>query len=67
MIQTLKKYRFWIFMTPAALILSVDLLLGIEARPLVDGLGFIFIMLGCMSVPDTFNKKEKQSEDGYEK
>jgi len=67
MIQTLKKYRFWIFMTPAALILSVDLLLGIESRPLVEGLGFIFFMLGCMSVPTNFDKEEKQSEDGYEK
>ena len=47
-------------MTPAALILSVDLLLGIEARPLIDGLGFIFFMLACMSVPDNFGKKEKQ-------
>ena len=48
-------------MTPAALILSVDLLLGIESRPLIDGLGFIFFMLACMSVPDNFGKKEKQS------
>ena len=60
MFQLVKKYRFWIFMTPAALILSVDLLLGIEARPLIDGLGFIFFMLACMSVPDNFGKKEKQ-------
>ena len=60
MIQTLKKYRFWIFMTLAALLLSVDWLLGIKARPLIDGLGFIFFMLGCMSVPDNFGKKEKQ-------
>ena len=60
MIQTLKKYRFWIFMTLAALPLSVDWLLGIEARPLIDGLGFIFFMLGCMSAPDNFGKKEKQ-------
>ena len=61
MIQTLKKYRFWIFMTLAAVMLSVDLLLGVDARPLIDGLGFIFFMLACMSVPDTFGKKEKQS------
>ena len=61
MFQLVKKYRFWIFMTPAVLILSVDLLLGIEARPLIDGLGFIFFMLACMSVPDNFRKKEKQS------
>tara|TARA_B100002019_G_scaffold252471_1_gene233444 strand:+ start:301 stop:486 length:186 start_codon:yes stop_codon:yes gene_type:complete len=60
MFQFLKKYRFWIFMTLAALILSVDLLLGIEAHPLIDGLAFIFFMLGGMSVPDTFGKKEKQ-------
>ena len=61
MFQLVKKYRFWILMTPAALILSVDLLLGIKARPLIDGLGFIFFMLACMSVPDNFGKKEKQS------
>ena len=60
MFQLGKKYRFWIFMTTAALMLSVDLLLGIEARPLIDGLGFIFFMLACMSVPDNFGKKEKQ-------
>ena len=47
-------------MTLAALLLSVDWLLGIEARPLIDGLGFIFFMLGCMSAPDNFGKKEKQ-------
>ena len=60
MIQTLKKHRFWIFMTLTAVMLSVNFLLGIEARPLVDGLGFIFFMLACMSVPDTSGKKEKQ-------
>ena len=60
MIQTLKKHRFWIFMTLAALILSVDLLLGIEAHPLIDGLAFIFFILAGMSAPDTFGKKEKQ-------
>lgn len=60
MIQTLKKYRFWIFMMLAASLLSIDLLLGIKARPLIDGLGFIFFMLGCMSVPDNFDKNEKQ-------
>jgi hypothetical protein len=60
MIQTLRKYRFWIFMTLAALLLSVDWLLGIEARPLIDALAFIFFMLGCMSVPNNFGKKEKQ-------
>ena len=61
MIQTLKKHRFWIFMTLAAVMLSVDLLLGVDARPLIDGLGFIFFMLACISVPDTFGKKEIQS------
>ena len=47
-------------MTLAALILSVDLLLGIEAHPLIDGLAFIFFMLAGMSAPNTFGKKEKQ-------
>ena len=60
MIQTLKKHRFWIFMTLAAVMLSVVFLLGTESRPLIDGLGFIFFMLACMSAPDTFGKKEKQ-------
>jgi hypothetical protein len=44
----------------SALMLSVDSLLDIEARPLSDGLGLMFFMLGSMSVPDNFGKKEKQ-------
>ncbi len=60
MAQTLKKYRFWLFLTPAALILSIDLLLGVDARPLINGLVFIFLIVAFMSVPDTFGKKEKQ-------
>ena len=45
---------------PAASILLVDLLPGVDARPLIDGLGFIFFMLACMSVPDNFDKEGKQ-------
>jgi hypothetical protein len=60
MIQTLKKHRFWIFMTLATVMLSVVFLLGTESRPLIDGLGFLFFMLALMSAPDTFGKKEKQ-------
>ena len=60
MIQTLKKHRFWIFMTLAAVMLSVDFLLGIEARPLIDGLGLMFLMLAFMSVPDNLGKEKKQ-------
>ena len=58
MFQLLKKYRFWIFMTLAAVMLSFDLLLGIKARPLIYSLGLTFFMLACMSVPDTFDKEE---------
>ena len=61
MFQFLNKHRFWIFMTLAAVVQSVDCLPGIEARPLVDGgLGLIFFMLACMSVPDTLGKEKKQ-------
>ena len=59
MFQFLNKHRFWIFMTLAAVMLSVDFLLGIEARPLIDGLGLMFLMLAFMSVPDNLGK-EKQ-------
>ena len=47
-------------MTPVALMVSFDLLLDTESRPLLDGLGFMFLMLAVMSVPDNSSKKEKQ-------
>lgn len=47
-------------MTLAAVMLSVDFLLGIEARPLIDGLGLMFLMLAFMSVPDNLGKEKKQ-------
>ena len=60
MLQFLKKYRFWALMLLPALIMFADLLLGLEAHPLIDGLAFIFFILAGMSAPDTFGKKEKQ-------
>ena len=44
-----------------ALIMFADLLPGLEAHPLIDGLGSFFFILACMSVPTNFYKEEKQS------
>ena len=60
MFQLLRKYLFWIFMTPVAFLLSVGLMLGIESRSPLDGLGLMFLMLAGMSVADNSGKKEKQ-------
>ena len=61
MFQTLNKYRFWALMLLPAFIMFADLLLGLEAHPLIDGLGSFFFILACMSVPTNFDKEEKQS------
>lgn len=58
MLQFLKKYRFWALMLLPALIMFADLLLGLEAHPLIDGLGFTLFLLACMSVPTNFKKKK---------
>ena len=47
-------------MTLVGLILSVDLLLGIDSRPILEGLGLMLLMLACMSVPNNFGKEENQ-------
>ncbi len=60
MLQFLKEYRFWALMLLSALIMFADLLLGLEAHPLIDGLGFALFLLACMSVPTNFGKKENQ-------
>ena len=61
MIQTLKKYSFWIFLMPAALIILIELL-GIADLPtLIEGLGFMFFIAACTLAPDNFGKKQKQS------
>ena len=43
-----------------ALIMFADLLLGLEAHPIIDGLGSFFFILACMSVHNNFVKEEKQ-------
>jgi len=60
MIQTLKKYSFWIFLMPAALIILIELL-GVADLPiLIEGLGFMFFITACTLIPDNFGKREKQ-------
>ncbi len=61
MIQTLKKYSFWIFLMPPALIILIELL-GVSDLPtLIEGLGFMFFIIACTLAPDSFGKNEKQS------
>ena len=60
MIQTLKKYSFWIFFMPAALIILIELLGVADLPTLIEGVGFMFFITACTLVPDNFGKKEKQ-------
>ena len=60
MIQALKKYSFWIFLMPAALITLIELLGVADLPTLIEGLGFMFFITACTLVPDSFDKKEKQ-------
>ena len=61
MFQFLKKYSFWIFLTPAALIILIELL-GIADLPsLIEGLGFMFFITACTLGPKSLGKKEKSS------
>ena len=62
MIQTLKKYSFWIFLMPSALIILIELLGVADLPTLIEGLGFMFFIIACTLVPDSFGKKEKQSQ-----
>jgi hypothetical protein len=59
LIQILKKYRFFVFMVPPALIMFVDLLLGVEQPSPVNFLGSCSFILACISVPAGFGKEEK--------
>ena len=59
MIQTLKKYSFWIFLMPAALIILIELLGVADLPTLIEGLGFMLFITACTLVPDSFGKKEK--------
>ena len=60
MIQTLKKYSFWIFLMPSALIILIELLGVADLPMLMEGLGFMFFITACTLIPDNFGKKEKQ-------
>ena len=60
MFQTLKKYRFFALMLPPALIMFVDLLLGVELPASLNFLGSCSFILACISVPADFGKKEKK-------
>ena len=59
MIQTLKKYSFWIFLMPAALIILIELLGVADLPTLIEGVGFMFFITACTLVPDNFGKQEK--------
>ena len=60
MIQTLKKYSFWIFLMPAALIILIELLGVADLPTLIEGVGFMFFITAYTLVPDNFGKKEMQ-------
>ena len=60
MIQTLKKYSFWIFLMPAALIILIELLGDADLPTLIEGVGFMFFITACTLVPINFDKEEKQ-------
>ena len=58
MIQTLKKYSFWIFLMPAALIILIELLGVADLPTLIEGLGFMLFITACTLVPDSFGKRK---------
>ena len=58
MIQTLKKYSFWIFLMPAALIILIESLGVADLFTLIEGLGFMFFITACMSVRDNSGRKK---------
>ena len=51
------KYSFWIFLMPAALIILIELLGVADLLTLIEGLGFMFFITACMSVPDNSGRK----------
>ena len=59
MFQTLKKYRFFALMLPPALIMFVDLLLGVELPSPLNFLGSCFFILACISVPADFGGEKE--------
>ena len=60
MIQTLKKYRFWVFSALALLNIWLNMQ-GVEMPFPIDSLYLPLLLLAVMSVPTNFDKEEKQS------
>ena len=60
MIQTLKKYRFWVFSALALLNIGLNMQ-GVEMPFPIDSLYLPLFLLAVMSVPTNFDKEEKQS------
>jgi hypothetical protein len=60
MIQTLKKYRFWVFSALALLNIGLNMQ-GVEMPFPIDSLYLPLLLLAVMSVPTNFDKEEKQS------
>jgi hypothetical protein len=58
MIQTLKKYRFWVFLALLNIGLNMQ---GVEMPFPIDSLYLPLLLLAVMSVPTNFDKEEKQS------
>jgi len=59
MIQTLKKYRFWVFSALALLNIGLNMQ-GVEMPFPIDSLYLPLLLLAVMSVPTNFDKEEKQ-------
>ncbi len=61
MIQTLKKYRFFVLMLPPTLIMFVDLLLGAELPSPVNFLGSCFLnSRACQFLPTLVKKRRNR-------
>ena len=59
MIQTLKKYRFWVFSALALFHIGLNMQ-GVEMPFPIDSLYLPLLLLAVMSVPTNFDKEEKQ-------
>jgi hypothetical protein len=59
MIQTLKKYRFWVFSALALLNIGLNMQ-GVEMPFPIDSLYLPLFLLAVMSVPDNLGKEKKQ-------
>ena len=59
MIQTLKKYRFWVFSALGLLNIGLNMQ-GVEMPFPIDSLYLPLFLLAVMSVPDNWGKEKKQ-------